>query len=64
VKDLPGELLRVRRDFPVRKAMLAREVVEELVGSLRAARLHVLDTLPDGRDRLLIVLTLPLEILG
>jgi hypothetical protein len=44
--------------------MLPCEVVEELVGSLRAARLHVLDALPDGLGRLLIVLTLPLEILG
>ena len=44
--------------------MLPREFVEELLGGLRAASLHVLDALLDRLDGFLIVLTLPFEIFG
>lgn len=44
--------------------MFAREVVEELIGGLRATGFHVIATLANTFDSFLIVLTLPFEILG
>src|SRR5688572_22904604 len=42
--------------------MLPRELVEELIGGSGSASLHVLVALPDAFDGLLIVLTLPFEV--
>lgn len=43
--------------------MLPRELVQEFVSGDRPARLHVLETSSHPFDRLLIILTLPLEII-
>jgi hypothetical protein len=43
--------------------MLPRELIE-LLGRFRATGVHVLETLADSFDRLLIILTLPLEVVG
>jgi len=44
--------------------MLPREVVEEVTGRSGSTGLHVLVSLPDALDGLLIVLALPFEIIG
>ena len=44
--------------------MLPREVVEELIGGLRATGFHVCATLANTFNGFLVVLTLPLEIVG
>jgi hypothetical protein len=44
--------------------MLPREIVEELIGKLRATRLHILVALADSFDRFLVVLTFPFEVVG
>jgi len=44
--------------------MLPREFVEVLLGGLRAASLHILDALLNRLDGLVVVLTLPFEVLG
>src|SRR3954462_10537610 len=44
--------------------MLPREFIEERLGRRGATGLHVLETLADRVDRLLIVLALPFEVVG
>lgn len=44
--------------------MLPREVVEELIGGLRATGLHVLVPLANAFNGFLVVLTLPFEVVG
>lgn len=44
--------------------MLPREVVEELIGGLRATGFHVLVTLANAFNGFLVVLTLPFEVVG
>lgn len=44
--------------------MLPRELVEELIGGPDATCLHVFEALADPLDGLLIVLTLPFEVVG
>ena len=56
--------LCARSESSTRKAMLPREVVEELLGGSGSTGLHVLVALPDALDRFLIVLALSFEIVG
>jgi len=44
--------------------MLPRELIEELVGGLGATGLHILETLADRFNGLLIILALPFEVVG
>ena len=44
--------------------MRPRELIEELLGRLGATGLHVLDTLADRFNSLLVILTLPFEVVG
>src|SRR3954470_18432260 len=55
---------RLPPDSSTRKAMLPRELVEVFLRGFRAARRHVLDTLPNRLGGLLVVLTLPFQVFG